>query len=74
MPDDVPGIAIEWASFWDIATPQQGATALEQMCGDEAAAAASYNAEWARADDREEDYRFWIAVLARLQANKDAFF
>jgi hypothetical protein len=59
----------EWMSFWDIANPRQGARALDEMYGEAAAAAAANCAEAARADDRDEDYRFWIAVLARLQAN-----
>lgn len=55
-------------SFWDIASPRQGATALRQMFGDEAAAAAQSCAKAAQADKRDDDYRYWIAVLARLKS------
>lgn len=55
-------------SFWDLANPRQGAKALTEMYGDAAAAAAAKCAVDARSDDRDDDFRFWIAVLARLQA------
>ena len=55
-------------SFWDIASPRQGATALRQWFGDQAATAAQSCADAAKTDDRDDDYRYWIAVLARLKA------
>ena len=55
-------------SFWDIASPQQSATALRQMFGDGAAAAAQSCAKAAQADERDDDHRYWIAVLARLKS------
>jgi hypothetical protein len=56
-----------WRSFWDLATPEQGAAAVLQMYGDAAAEAASHCASAAFDDNREDDYRFWTAVLARVR-------
>lgn len=58
----------DWLSFWDLANPEEGALAVEQLYGAAAATAAARCAAAARADDRDDDYRFWIAVLARLRA------
>ena len=58
----------DWHSFWDIANPRQGAKALIEMYGEAAAAAAAKCVADARADERDDDYRFWVAVLARLRA------
>ena len=58
----------DWHSFWDVANPRQAATALAELYGEAATAAAAECAAAARSDDRDDDYRFWIAVQARLQA------
>lgn len=55
-------------SFWDIASPRQGATALRQWFGDQAATQAQRCADTAKAEERDDDYRYWIAVLARLKS------
>jgi hypothetical protein len=60
--------SLDWNSFWDLATPEQGARAMAESCGPGAVAAAIDCARGARADHRDDDYRFWIAVLARLRA------
>lgn len=57
-----------WHSFWDIANPRQGAKALIEMYGDAATAAAAKCVADALSDERDDDYRFWVAVLARLRA------
>ena len=62
--EDSPG----WSSFWDLATPEQAARMLSRLCGPDAALAAAYSGMAARADDRDDDYRFWLAVFARLRA------
>jgi hypothetical protein len=62
--------SLDWHSFWDLASPWQGARVLAEMYGDGAAAAAAGCAAGASADDRDEDYRFWIAVLGRLRATE----
>ena len=62
---------LDWHSFWDLASPRQGAIALTEMYGDAAAAAAADCAAWAHADNRDDDYRFWIAVLARLRGAEE---
>lgn len=58
----------EWQTFWDLADPQRAATILAELYGDAAATAAADCAATARTDERDDDYRFWIAVQARLQA------
>lgn len=58
----------DWRSFWDLANPEEGASAVVALFGAEAATAASHCASSAIADDRDEDYRFWVAVLARVLA------
>ncbi|MCG8593415.1 MAG: hypothetical protein MI785_03460 [Kiloniellales bacterium] len=58
----------EWDSFWDLATPEQGAIAIMELCGSGAASAAADCAAVAYKDHRDEDYRFWTAVLARVRA------
>ena len=58
----------EWDSFWDLATPEQGAAAIMELCGAGAASAAADCAAVAYKDHRDEDYRFWTAVLARVRA------
>ncbi len=57
-----------WRSFWDLAPPLKAASALIDMYGEAAATAAANCAIAARADCRDADYRFWIAVLGLVQA------
>jgi hypothetical protein len=57
----------DWRSFWDVATPEQGATAMIDLYGPAAAKAVLKCAAAAVSDDRHEDYRFWKAVLTCLQ-------
>lgn len=56
-----------WQSFWDLASPEKGAQQMRDIFGLEAVKAASGCASAAQADDRDEDFRFWTAVVARLQ-------
>src|SRR5688572_4582869 len=58
----------DWQSFWDIATPAQGATAMVEIYGPGAATAVLTCAAAAANDERQEDYQFWRAVLTCLQA------
>jgi len=55
-----------WNSFWDLASPEEAARALRTYYGAAAAEAAARCATAAKSDDRESDYRFWIAVSAEL--------
>ena len=55
-------------SFWDLAEPRHGAIALRQWYGDDATAAAQSCADAAKLDKRDDDYRFFIAVLALLKS------
>lgn len=55
-----------WNSFWDLATPAQGATALRDLYGPAAPQAAAQCAAAAKNDDRESDHLFWLAVSAEL--------
>src|SRR3546814_7716147 len=59
-------LPIYWQSFWDLASPARGAREIRALYGEAAAAAAADCAAAARADRRENDYRFWTAVLAQL--------
>lgn len=54
--------------FPDIATPEAAARKLAGEYGERAADAAASAAFAARADRREKDYRFWLAVLVTLHA------
>ncbi|MDW5266322.1 MAG: hypothetical protein SA176_11250 [Edaphobacter sp.] len=58
MPKDVGN----WDSFWDLASPEEAGRALCEFYGAEAAEAALSCAIAARNDDRESDFRFWMAV------------
>lgn len=57
----------DWESFWDLASPEAGAAALLEFYGPEASQAAADCAVAALADDREQDYHFWSAVLSTLK-------
>lgn len=60
----------DWRSFWDIATPQDGATAITEIYGSAGAAAAVRQCvAAARDDDRNEDCQFWTAVLECLNVS-----
>jgi len=60
----------EWRSFWDVATPEQGATAMIEIYGTAAAKAVHSCAVAALNDARNADYRFWTAVLACIEGPK----
>lgn len=55
-------------SFWDLAEPRHGAIALRQWYGDDAVTAAQSCADAAKLDKRDDDYRFFVAVLALLKS------
>lgn len=61
------GTPPDWRSFWDIATPYEAAIAFIDLYGAEAIKAAQECALSARKDGRDEDRRFWEAVLAILR-------
>src|SRR3546814_200451 len=61
----------EWQSFWDIASPQQAASAMVSTYGGAARQAALQCAAAAEADDRMTDSRFWCAVAAQLRGSTD---
>lgn len=60
----------DWRSFWDVATPQEGASAIIEIYGPAAADAVLSCAAAALDDNRHEDYQFWTAVLACVQAKE----
>lgn len=57
----------EWESFWDIATPERAATEVTRIYGDKAALAIAQCSLGAKADGRDDDYRFWAAVFDCLE-------
>ncbi len=59
--------AVNWNSFWDLASPAEAAALLREFYGDAAADAATHCAAAARSDDRPSDHRFWMAVAAELE-------
>ena len=61
-----------WNSFWDLATPEEAADALQSFYGSAAAEAAGHCASAAKGDGRESDYRFWLAVSAALTGTAPA--
>lgn len=58
--------SFDWESFWDLITPEDAANILNEWYGAGAADAAFGSAATALADKRNDDYRFWCAVFARL--------
>src|SRR3546814_11487774 len=61
----------EWQSFWDIASPQQAATAMASTYGEAARQAALQCVAAAEADGRVEDSRFWCAVARQLRGTTE---
>src|SRR3546814_7867913 len=61
----------EWQSFWDIASPQQAATAMASTYGEAARQAALQCVAAAAADGRVVDSRFWCAVARQLRGTTD---
>jgi hypothetical protein len=59
--------ALNWTSFWDLASPAEGARALIELYGPAATEAAARCAVAAHDDGREGDCRFWLAVSAELK-------
>ena len=53
-------------SFWDLASPQQAAQALQDWFGDYAVIVAADLASATEREGLDEDRRFWIAVQERL--------
>src|SRR3546814_17457378 len=57
----------EWQSFWDIASPQQAATAMASTYGEAARQAALQCVAATEADRRVGDSRFWCAVAPQMR-------
>jgi hypothetical protein len=62
---------LDWNSFWDLATPEEAAHTLQEFYGEAAAEAAIRCAIAAQSDTRDADYRFWMAVVARLSGSAE---
>ena len=60
------GFPERWDSFWDLASPEQGAEALVAEFGQHALDAARDCGLQAHADERLDDYLFWIAAFYKL--------
>lgn len=58
----------DWHSFWDIVTPQDGATVMIEMYGLGATEAVLGCVAAARTDNRDQDCQFWTAVLQYVRA------
>ncbi|MDJ0944965.1 MAG: hypothetical protein QNJ30_15970 [Kiloniellales bacterium] len=58
--------AFNWKSFWDIATPEEAAHILSGWFGVMAAQLAVDCALAAGSDQKDDDRRFWLAVLDHL--------
>ena len=58
--------AFNWKSFWEIATPEEAARILTDWFGIMAAQLAVDCALAAGSDQRDDDRRFWLAVLDSL--------
>ena len=57
----------DWKSFWDISTPDRAASEVALIYGEDAALAVAQCSLGAKADGRDEDHRFWLAVLDCLR-------
>ncbi len=58
--------AFNWKSFWEIATPEEAARILTEWFGMMAAQLAVDCALAAGNDQRDDDRRYWLAVLDSL--------
>ena len=56
----------DWGSVWDLASPTEAAEILASTYGKGVARAALQCAKDAKADNRSEDHKFWMAVLEIL--------
>lgn len=61
-------ITVDFDSFWDLATPEEVAGMIAELYGGGAVEAAEQCVASASSDQRDDDYRFWTAVLARVVA------
>ena len=61
-------LSFNWKSFWDLSSPARAAEAFVELYGSDAALAAAHCGLEAHGDERHDDYRFWVAVFARLRA------
>lgn len=59
-------MSIDFAGFWDLATPADVARIIAELYGEDATKAAEQCMASASADHRYEDYCFWQRVLNRI--------
>lgn len=62
--------ALDWKSFWDLATPEKAAALMRELYGAGADGAAADAAADALADNRDEDARFWVATRAAVRRQR----
>ena len=58
---------VDWKSFWDLGTPKDAARAFIELYESRAIDAAQECVRTATADNRDEDARFWKAVVVLLR-------
>jgi len=62
--------SLNWTGFWDLAPPEHVARVLIEFYGVDAALAAAYCGLAADADDRNDDFRYWVAVFRTLRTEE----
>lgn len=62
-----------WQSFWDVASPYEAASAFIELYGSNAVSAAQECVRTAVSDGRNEDARFWKAVIVVLRNNQQQY-